>query len=97
MESERAAPRMVEGRSGEPVADAAEVAAQLGVQVLLFNCSQPEVIGDAVDVAQSVISRLGQAGGQGQGGGGEKSGQGFHRVCPFRVSCLSGIRLTSAT
>ena len=47
-------------RSGEPVAQAAEAAAQLGVQVLLFNCSQPEVIGDAVDVAQSVISRLGQ-------------------------------------
>ena len=36
------------------------MAAELGVQTLLFNCSQPEVIGDAVDVAQSVISRLGQ-------------------------------------
>ena len=46
-------------RSGEPVADAAEAAAQLGVQVLLFNCSQPEVIGAAVDVARSITGRLG--------------------------------------
>ena len=47
-------------RSGEPVAEAIEAVARLGVAAVLFNCSQPEVIGDAVDVAQSVISRLGQ-------------------------------------
>ena len=47
-------------RSGEPVAEAIEAVAKLGVAAVLFNCSQPEVIGDAVDVAQSVISRLGQ-------------------------------------
>jgi hypothetical protein len=40
---------------------------------------------------------LGQAGGQGQGSRGEQSGQGFHGVYPFLVSCLSGARLTSAT
>ncbi|MCJ7955671.1 MAG: homocysteine S-methyltransferase family protein [Pseudomonas sp.] len=46
-------------RSGETVADAAAVAAQLGVQTLLFNCSQPEVIGAAVDVARATFERLG--------------------------------------
>ncbi|AZE92086.1 homocysteine S-methyltransferase family protein [Pseudomonas orientalis] len=48
-------------RSGEPVADAAEAAAQLGVQVLLFNCSQPEVIGAAIDAARETFARLGVA------------------------------------
>lgn len=51
-----ATPRL---RSGEPVADAAEAAAQLGVQVLLFNCSQPEVIGAAIDAAHHAFARLG--------------------------------------
>ncbi|QXI32008.1 homocysteine S-methyltransferase family protein [Pseudomonas promysalinigenes] len=42
-------------RSGEPVADAVEAVAELGVAALLFNCSQPEVIGAALDVARSII------------------------------------------
>ncbi|SDY60327.1 homocysteine S-methyltransferase family protein [Pseudomonas sp. NFIX28] len=46
-------------RSGEAVADAAAVAAELGVQALLFNCSQPEVIGAAIDVARAAFERLG--------------------------------------
>ncbi|MBC3363572.1 homocysteine S-methyltransferase family protein [Pseudomonas sp. SWRI154] len=46
-------------RSGEPVADAAAVAAELGVEVLLFNCSQPEVIGAAIDAARDTFERLG--------------------------------------
>ena len=46
-------------RSGEPVVEAAEAAAQLGVQVLLFNCSQPEVIGAAIDAARQTFERLG--------------------------------------
>ncbi|MNG84325.1 Homocysteine S-methyltransferase [compost metagenome] len=45
-------------RSGEPVADAIEAVVGLGVGAVLFNCSQPEVIGAAVDVARSVIERL---------------------------------------
>ncbi|UZE31941.1 homocysteine S-methyltransferase family protein [Pseudomonas asplenii] len=45
-------------RSGEPVAEAIEAVAGLGVAAVLFNCSQPEVIGAAVDVARSVIERL---------------------------------------
>ena len=51
-----AVPRL---RSGEPVAEAAAVAAELGVETLLFNCSQPEVIGDAIDVARATFERLG--------------------------------------
>ncbi|TFW36098.1 homocysteine S-methyltransferase family protein [Pseudomonas putida] len=44
-------------RSGEPVAEAIEAAVTLGVAAVLFNCSQPEVIGAAIDVARSVIER----------------------------------------
>ena len=46
-------------RSGEPVSEAAEAVAGLGVQTLLFNCSQPEVIGAAIDAAKAVFERLG--------------------------------------
>ncbi|HCV37796.1 MAG TPA: homocysteine S-methyltransferase [Pseudomonas sp.] len=42
-------------RSGEPVADAIEAVVGLGVAAVLFNCSQPEVIGAALEVARSVI------------------------------------------
>ena len=45
-------------RSGEPVAEAAAVAAELRVQTLLFNCSQPEVIGAAIDAARQTFARL---------------------------------------
>ena len=40
-------------------AEAAAVAAELGVETLLFNCSQPEVIGAAIDVARETFERLG--------------------------------------
>jgi len=46
-------------RSGEPVAEAAAVAAELGVETLLFNCSQPEVIGAAIDAARATFEGLG--------------------------------------
>jgi S-methylmethionine-dependent homocysteine/selenocysteine methylase len=46
-------------RSGEPVAEAAAVATELGVETLLFNCSQPEVIGAAIDAARETFERLG--------------------------------------
>jgi homocysteine S-methyltransferase len=52
------APRL---RSGEPVADAVQVAAGLGAKVVLFNCSQPEVMTAALAQAQSVIQRLGKS------------------------------------
>ncbi len=46
-------------RSGEPVADAARAAAGMRVATLLFNCSQPEVIGAAIDAAREVFESLG--------------------------------------
>ncbi|AIZ33058.1 homocysteine methyltransferase [Pseudomonas parafulva] len=42
-------------RSGEPVSEAVAAAAELGVAAVLFNCSQPEVIGAAIDAARAVI------------------------------------------
>lgn len=42
-------------RSGESVAEAVRVAVALGVHAVLFNCSQPEVMGQAVIVARQVI------------------------------------------
>ncbi|UFH51232.1 homocysteine S-methyltransferase family protein [Pseudomonas sp. KNUC1026] len=55
-EGEQDVPR---SRSGETVAEAAQAVAALGVQALLFNCSQPEVIGAAIDVARSQFEALG--------------------------------------
>lgn len=40
-------------RSGESVADAAAMAQTLGAAAILFNCSQPEVMADAVTVARA--------------------------------------------
>jgi S-methylmethionine-dependent homocysteine/selenocysteine methylase len=46
-------------RSGEPVANAVAVAVKLGAAALLFNCSQPEVMGDAVEAAGAALRREG--------------------------------------
>ena len=46
-------------RSGEPVARAAEIAAELGAAALLFNCSQPEVMRPALDVARNTLAKRG--------------------------------------
>ena len=35
------------------------MAAELGVETLLFNCSQPQVIGAAIDAARATFERLG--------------------------------------
>lgn len=40
-------------RSGETVADAARLAQRIGATAILFNCSQPEVMADAVRVARA--------------------------------------------
>lgn len=42
-------------RSGESVAEAARLAAELGAGALLFNCSQPEVMEAAVRAAQAEL------------------------------------------
>ena len=52
------APRL---RSGERVADAVEVAVRLRAAAVLFNCSQPEAMGEAVSVARATLDRLGGA------------------------------------
>jgi homocysteine S-methyltransferase len=48
-------------RSSEPVADAVRVAVELGARVVLFNCSQPEVMAAALAEAQETLQSLGQA------------------------------------
>lgn len=48
-------------RSGETVAEAVQVAAQLGAQALLFNCSQPEVMAQALRDGRQVLDALGLA------------------------------------
>ena len=48
-------------RSGESVADAARWAAGAGVSALLFNCSRPEVMRQAVATARAVFATEGQA------------------------------------
>jgi S-methylmethionine-dependent homocysteine/selenocysteine methylase len=50
------APRL---RSGQPVADAVRAAVRLDARAVLFNCSQPEVMGAAVDEARATLANLG--------------------------------------
>ena len=45
-------------RSGETVVDAVKAMQALGVSAILFNCSQPEIIGEAIRVTQDVLSSL---------------------------------------
>jgi S-methylmethionine-dependent homocysteine/selenocysteine methylase len=44
-------------RSGEAVGEACRVAQRLGAQAVLFNCSQPEVIGPALSEARETLAR----------------------------------------
>ena len=46
-------------RSGEPVAEAAQLAVELGAGALLFNCSQPEVMAAALDSARETFATAG--------------------------------------
>ncbi|WP_207937431.1 homocysteine S-methyltransferase family protein [Pseudomonas promysalinigenes] len=47
-------------RSHEPVIDAVRVAAELGAKAVLFNCSQPEVMAQALAEARKAIAQSGQ-------------------------------------
>jgi S-methylmethionine-dependent homocysteine/selenocysteine methylase len=49
-EVDESVPRL---RSGEPVSDAVDTALRLGADAVLFNCSQPEVMAAALDVARA--------------------------------------------
>lgn len=46
-------------RSGQRVVDAVEATVRLGGAAVLFNCSQPEVMGAAVSAARATLDRLG--------------------------------------
>lgn len=46
-------------RSGEKVGDAVSSAVDLGAAAILFNCSQPEVMGPAIDIALDRLHGLG--------------------------------------
>jgi len=48
-------------RSGEPVADAARAAVRLGAAAVLFNCSQPEVMGPAIETAHATLAEFDKA------------------------------------
>ena len=43
-------------RSGEPAGEAVAAAIRLGAAAVLFNCSQPEVMADAIDRAREVLT-----------------------------------------
>ncbi len=47
-------------RSGEPVVDAVKAMSDLDVEAILFNCCQPEVIGDAIQVTRDKLASLGR-------------------------------------
>ncbi|CZF81762.1 homocysteine methyltransferase [Grimontia sp. AD028] len=57
MDTEIDQPRL---RSGESVADAIRVVCERGVDGVLFNCSQPEVMLDAIAVAKNIIEESGK-------------------------------------
>ena len=48
-------------RSGEPVAEAVRAAVRFGAVAILFNCSQPEVMGPAIETARRTLAELGAA------------------------------------
>ena len=48
-------------RSGEPAGVATAAALALGAEAVLFNCSQPEVMGPAIAAAREAIARAGRA------------------------------------
>jgi S-methylmethionine-dependent homocysteine/selenocysteine methylase len=52
-------------RSGQRAVDAVTAAMRLGAQAILFNCSQPEVMGAAVSIARQRIAESAQSGAAG--------------------------------
>lgn len=53
---ERPIPGLPRLRSGEPAGEAVAAAIRLGAAAVLFNCSQPEVMADAVERAREVLT-----------------------------------------
>lgn len=59
LQDERPDPKRPALRSGESVVEAVALAKELGAATLMFNCSQPEVMGHAIDTAKAEAKRLG--------------------------------------
>lgn len=59
LDDETADPATPRLRSGEPVTEAAQTLHELRADAILFNCSQPEVMGAAVEAARDTLARLG--------------------------------------
>jgi S-methylmethionine-dependent homocysteine/selenocysteine methylase len=45
-------------RSGEPLTEAVQAVSETGIDAILFNCCQPEVIGDAIQVTRNTLTSL---------------------------------------
>jgi S-methylmethionine-dependent homocysteine/selenocysteine methylase len=61
LEDETTAPAPPRLRSGETVAEAARALQELRAEAMLFNCSQPEVMGAAVDAARKTLAGVGSS------------------------------------
>ena len=81
-----AAPRL---RSGESVVDVVKTCARLGAQAVLFNCSQPEVMGPAVTIAAQTLRELGGP------AGGMKIGVYANAFVPLRVTTAANAELSN--
>jgi S-methylmethionine-dependent homocysteine/selenocysteine methylase len=62
LQDERAIAGLPRLRSGEPVGEAVAAAVALGAAAVPFNCSQPEVMGDAVSYARGALTAAGRFG-----------------------------------
>jgi S-methylmethionine-dependent homocysteine/selenocysteine methylase len=56
---EKPDPEVPRLRSGEPVAEAVRAALRRGAVAILFNCSQPEVMAPALEIARETLAALG--------------------------------------
>ena len=81
-----AAPRL---RSGESVVDVVKTCARLDAQAVLFNCSQPEVMGPAVTIAAQTLRELGGP------AGGTKIGVYANAFVPLRVTTAANAELSN--
>ena len=81
-----AAPRL---RSGESVVDVVRTCARLDAQAVLFNCSQPEVMGPAVTIAAQTLRELGGP------AGGMKIGVYANAFVPLRVTTAANAELSN--
>jgi len=80
------APRL---RSGESVVDVVKTCARIKAQAVLFNCSQPEVMGPAVTIAAQTLRALGGPAGE------MKIGVYANAFVPLRVTTAANAELSN--